>query len=377
MKGAKRITLVIHSLEPGGAERVLSIMANWWAKKGREVTIITFTDAGEKSFYELASTVNIVSLSLSKKSSGVVSGLLNNVGRVAKLRRAISKSRPDVVISFIDTTNALVALACRGLGVPLILAEHNEPSMADIGRIWEAIRTITYPMADKVALLSERARGYYPERIRRKTIVIPNPVVMAPESETGTIDASVKVPFVMSMGRLGPEKGYDLLIKAFSIIANRYPEWSLVILGEGAKRGELKNIIEELGLSGRVMMPGLVKNPYDYLKQAGLYVLSSRYEGFPVALCEAMASGTAVVSFDCKTGPREIIREGVDGILVPPGDVEKLSESIAAMIDDKKKREEYGANARQVVERFGLEKVMGVWETVIDEIRLRKDLGAS
>lgn len=372
MSGAKKITLVINSLEAGGAERVLSIMANWWAERGRDVVIITFMEKSANSFYDLAPSTKMVNLSLSKNSSGIITGLLNNAGRILELRRAIFASEPDVVISFIDKTNALTALATRGLGIPVILAEHNEPSMVDIGRTWEMIRKITYIMADKVVLLSERARGYYSRRIARKAIVIPNPVMSPPETDTGTVGGSIKAPFIMSMGRLGHEKGFDLLINAFSMIAGRYPEWSLVILGEGTMRQELERTRDNLGLGNRVLMPGLVKNPYDYLKKAELYVLSSRYEGFPVALCEAMVSGTAAVSFDCKTGPREIIREGVDGILVPPGDVGKLADSMAMMIGDERKRREYSSNARQIAERFGPDKVMGMWDTVIDEIRQQK-----
>lgn len=347
----------------------MSVIANHWAREGVEVTMLTLS--ADSPFYELDPRVSLKKLGLQGGSAGVGAGLFANIGRVRRLRGAIKESAPDAVISFIDTTNVLTILATRGLGVPVIVSEHNEPTVAPLGRAWDFLRRLTYPLADGVALLTERARGYYPKSAREKAVVIPNPVVVPAESHGGR-EPMVKSPAVMAMGRLSREKGFDILLRAFAKAWRSRPGWSLVILGEGPLRRELAELTSELGMEDAVKMPGLVKNPHDYLRQADIFALSSRFEGFPVSLLEAMALGAAVVSFDCMTGPREVIRDGVDGLLVPPEDEEALAEAMGRLMDAEGERRRLGEEAKRVVERYGVENVMRMWEDLLDAASARQ-----
>jgi glycosyltransferase involved in cell wall biosynthesis len=168
---------------------------------------------------------------------------------------------------------------------------------------------------------------------------------------------------IVAMGRMRHQKGFDLLLKAFASCSN--PEWRLVIFGEGQERKGFELLIRELGLEGKVFMPGVVKDSMSLLKQADLFVMSSRFEGFPNALLEAMACGLPVISFDCPSGPGEIIRNGVDGLLVAPEDVNAMADAMKRLMADGEERKRLGTRAIEVLDRFGIEKVMKKWEELL------------
>jgi glycosyltransferase involved in cell wall biosynthesis len=173
---------------------------------------------------------------------------------------------------------------------------------------------------------------------------------------------------VVALGRLCKEKGFDLLLGAFARVAAKHPDWSLVVWGEGPLRLSLERIRDEVGLEGRAFFPGLTRQPFENMQQSDLFILSSRREGFPNALCEAMACGLPVISFDCASGPREIITDGVDGLLVPAEDEEALAVAIDRLLSNEEERKRLAANAQRVVERFSLPLVIGMWEALIGEV---------
>ncbi|MGB6105902.1 MAG: glycosyltransferase, partial [Pusillimonas sp.] len=172
---------------------------------------------------------------------------------------------------------------------------------------------------------------------------------------------------VLAVGRLHPHKGFDLLIRAFHEIAGHFPNWDLVILGEGDCREALQAQIDEAGLAARISMPGRVGNVADWYVQSDLYVLSSRVEGLSNTLLEAMASGLAPVAFDCETGPREIVRSGIDGVLVSPADdTEALAAHLSDMMAHPEQREAYARRAVDVRDRFSTTRVMALWSNLFE-----------
>ncbi len=362
-----RITLVISQLGPGGAERVMSKMANYWAERGHEISLITYSLA-KQDFYKLNSDVRRIGLDLMRESPNIGWTIKNLIWRVIQLRKAIMSTRPQLVISFLDRTNVLTLIASIGLKIPVIVSERCDPLSVPIGnRIYEILRTKFYPRASAIVVQSEGVRQWAQKFISdRKLFIIPNPVEIV--SETDISPSNCKAPdhnVIIGMGRLSREKGFDLLIKAFQKCASDHPEWSLVIYGDGTERAALEELRRDLELNGRVQLPGTTKKPAEALNDADLFVTPSRTEGFPNALLEAMACGLPVISFDCPSGPREIIRNGVDGLLVPPNDVDALAAAMGRLMSDKEERDRLAARAPEVCERFGMEKVMGLWEDVI------------
>lgn len=361
-----KLTFVISSMEAGGAERVLSILANHWADKGWNITILTFTNS--PSFFDLHSSINYHSLDILERSPLAVQRVLDNFKRLWVLRKAIQKSEPQVVISFLTDINVHTLVSTLGLGLPVIVSERSEPGKHFHGAIWDKLGRWTYPLADKVVSVTESADHYFEWLPKDKRCIIPNPIISrSSNAEDGELPKGIdpEKKWLVAMGRLTQVKGYDLLLTAFQKIAVKYDDWQLIILGEGNLRLELANLRRTLGLENQVILPGLLKNPFPLLNKSQLFVLSSRYEGFVNSLGEAMACGLPAVSFDCPGGPREIIRHEIDGILVAPEDVPALAEALDRLMGNEMERKRLAAKAVEVVKRFSKDKTMEMWEEVI------------
>ena len=361
-----RITLVISSLYGGGAERVMSIMANYWAEQGQNITLITL-DNKDTDSYSLNPKIRRIPLGLKSKSLTFWSAVRNNYIRLKGLRMEIRKSQPSVVISFSDRMNVLTLVAAKGLSIPVVVSEHIDPRELPPGGIWNVLRRWTYRWASAVVTLTNELKGVVTEFLpSNKVHVIPNPALPVGVAAGQNVDFNYPSPFLVAMGRLCPQKGFDMLIEAFSLCTNK--AWSLVILGEGVERELLISLTKRLGLESRVYFPGRVSDPYPVLYQAKLFVLSSRFEGFPMALLEAMSCGLPVVSFECPTGPSDIITDGFDGVLVQNGNVKGLANAINKLIDDEEMRNRMGKQAPKVVKKFSLGNIMEKWESLIDSV---------
>jgi GalNAc-alpha-(1->4)-GalNAc-alpha-(1->3)-diNAcBac-PP-undecaprenol alpha-1,4-N-acetyl-D-galactosaminyltransferase len=365
-----KVTLVIYGLGGGGAERVMSIVANYWVSKGWGVTLILLVPPTTAPFYQLDPRIKLKSLGLDGKSTSKLAAIANTWQRIQVLRQEIISSQPDVVISFMNSVNVYAIVACLGLNIPTIVSEHIYPGRTDANKIWQFIIKRAYRYADLVTVLTQNALPFYPETKGYRTIVMPNPI-MKPDPVVATTRL-LSAPSLIAIGRLHPQKGFDLLLKAFHRIQAKYPDWQITILGEGPMRSELEGLRSELKLTDRVHLPGLVTNVPDYLQQADIFVMPSRFEGFPMALCEAMAAGLPVLAADCLSGPSEIVEKGVNGILVRTENVDALAMGLDALMSDPTKRQQLARKAPEILDRFGLEQVMGIWQTAIDRVIARR-----
>lgn len=369
-----RLTLIIPSMSAtGGAERIMATMANYWAAKGWDITLLTFDDGSRPVFYPLHANILHLPLRPGSKYPPPLGTAVTIARTIAALRREIRHCAPQVVISFMDTTNVLTLLSTLKVRVPVIVAEHSNPKAnIRVGSrywpVWSLFRALTYPRAMKVVVLTEGAIKYFSQRIQKITTAIPNPVAVSLALGSQIPIKKNKEQTLITVGRLVTVKQFDLLLQAFARITLRHPSWNLKIFGEGPERRRLEALIHNLKIEGRVELPGVTREIWQEMSRADLFVLSSKFEGFPMALAEAMACGLPVVSFDCPFGPAEIVRDGVDGILLPPGDVAALAEALDRLMGDAALRQRLAARAPEILERFALENVMSKWEAVIEEV---------
>ncbi|CAB3865617.1 glycosyltransferase family 4 protein [Achromobacter sp. ACM02] len=368
---APRVLLFIHSLHGGGAERVAADLSAHWAGMGREVMVVTQASA-EGDVYTLHPKVRREVLHTAGEGGGL-RGIWSNVQRVRALRRVVKSFRPDIVLGMMTTASVLSVLACAGLSCRVIATEHTHPPSQTLSGFWQRLRRLTYPRAASVVALTRGTADWLAQHVPgSKLAVIPNPVhfplpraepVLTPVSGDGR-------KRLLAVGRLHADKGFDLLIQAYAKLAASHPGWDLVILGEGDERRALEAQAREAGLASRIFMPGRAGNVGDWYDSADLYVLTSRFEGLSNTLLESMASGLAAVSFDCDTGPREIIREGVDGVLVRPnGDVPALCKALDAVMRNDADRVRMAQAATDVRDRFSAARVLQKWQELFDGVR--------
>jgi glycosyltransferase involved in cell wall biosynthesis len=366
------VVFLIHSLSSGGAERVTSNLANYWAKKGWNITIVT---VAEKSldFYALHPAVRRVALDLAVESKTPISAVVNNLQRAHALRMVLVKLKPDIALSMMTTANILLALASLGIKHTVCIgSERTYPPMLPLGKFWSGARAILYGRLNAiVALTQESAIWLQTHTSSRYVAVIPNTATWPLPTQDPILTCSEIVngkKILMAVGRLQEEKGYIQLINIFTNLSNQFSDWMLVILGEGEDRSALESLVNKLRMQERILLPGRAGNLSDWYQRADLYVMTSRFEGFPNTLVEAQAHGLPTISFDCDTGPRDIIRHGVDGLLVPPGNTNDMEHALSTLMGNESLRSQFSEHAIDARVRFSMDKIAGMWEDLFKKV---------
>ncbi|KAA3623885.1 MAG: glycosyltransferase family 4 protein [Proteobacteria bacterium] len=367
-----RAVVLIDSLAGGGAQRVTAALCRDLVSDRYAVTLATL-NADDVDFFDPGAGVERARLGAAPARSFAGKSLVN-IQRLRRLRALLKAKDPAIVIAMMTPCAVLSLVANLGLRARTLVCERNFPGRKRIGAAWSLLRKIFYRLADgHVAQTREGADWIIRHTRARNVHIVPNPVLWPLPVRDPVRDPSNWVGrhrfFVLAVGTKWHQKGFDLLIKAFASIAVRFPEWDLVVLGvEHDGAGALRRFADAEGLGSRLILPGLAGNVGEWYQGAGVFVLSSRYEGFPNVLLEAMATGCACVAVDCDTGPRDIIEDGVSGRLVAAGDTAALAGAIAELIEDAGKRARFGRAALSVRERFDETRIMAKWRGAIESV---------
>ena len=352
-----KIAFIISSLGSGGAERVLSLMANYWAQKNYSIRVITLDNSNP--FYLLEDGIKLEQLSLLENSVSVFSAIANNIIRIKIIRKKLLEIDPDIVISFMTETNILSTIACRIINKPIIIAERINYDFLK-SRVWVSLRKLVYRFSNALIVQTR----YDKEKHNRlsNTFVINNPLNL----KEMILNVNREEDNILAVGRLNRQKGFDRLIKAFSNLEQ--DDWKLTILGEGEERNNLEKLINDLKLEDYVSLPGKTKAVEKWYIKSSIFVLPSRTEGYPNVLCEAMAYGCACVCFDCVAGPNEIIIDKVDGYLIKNGDIKALSAKIDFLINHPQERRRIGQESMKIRDRLNINSIMSKWDKTIEKI---------
>ncbi|SFG67998.1 Glycosyltransferase involved in cell wall bisynthesis [Palleronia marisminoris] len=348
-----RIALVQAGLGAGGTEKVLARLARHLDGQGYRVTILAIWGMPDAAYYPVPESVEIRTMVAEKGARAA----LRTFARIRWLRAALRGQ--EVVLSCLTKINVQVALATAGLGLRRIASERNNFLVQRMNPIWRYAMPMALATADRAVMQTEAARAALPAFARGRAVVIPN-AVEVPERQP-----DLPGPAIVAVGRLAEQKGFDTLIGAVSEAAKRGSDMHVTIYGAGEDREALFALSERLGVARLIDLAGPSPTPHAWTRAPGIFVLSSRFEGFPNVLVEAMAAGFAVIATDCDWGPREILRHGREGVLIPVGDIDALADALIRLHDDADLRERLGRAARLRATAFAEERILSAWERVI------------
>lgn len=367
-KTQPRIALLIHSLSGGGAERLMAQLASRWAEQAAEVHLVTWSHV-ETDAYPLHRNVVRHGLDLLRPSKTPFHGLLANLRRVKRLSKCISEIAPDLVLSFSDQMNIVALEATRNMEMPVWISEHSNPEQQRLSRFWEAWRRRSYPRCSGCVALTDSIASYMHRWITAgKFVVIPPAISVPPNSgnssllDGGKPGDSGGQKRIVAVGRLSEEKDQVLLLDAWSLVADELPTWSLRIVGDGP---EFECLARRASSLPRVELVGWQDDVWAEYRSADLFALPSRYEGFPVAMLEAMSQRVCCISTESTAAIEQLQANGDCLRVVPTGDVRQLAEAIVDLASDRDLRESLAEAGQRASERFHWEQIGPLWDAVL------------
>jgi len=365
-----KAAIVTEGLSSGGAERSACFLAEGFARRGLDVSFVTI-HAGENPFYSPPPGCSHIDLGLVRSRMPLVKRhLCFHLALYRKLRETLLGRNPDIVVSLGTKLNVQVIQALEGTGIPVVISERGDPSAGRLEWTYRLLRRALYRRANALVCLTSYAAGVYAAMLPGlRTEVIPNPLF--PHFErTSTREEAPSAgpgrPFILSVGRLSKQKNFPLLLEAFARLAPRYPQWDLVIHGEGKQERTLEELAARLGVADRVSWPGVTLDLGPVYERAGLYVQSSLYEGFCNTLLEALAHGKAVAATKWG-GVEDLVTDGVNGLLAPMEPI-GLAGTMDRLLADEKLREKLGKRARESSARFSPGEILDRWAKLLEEV---------
>lgn len=359
----KRIALFISSLQKGGSERVMVNLAEYLHAKKYDVILVT----QYKNDKEYSISPEIRRVYSEPDESALQGGRIKNFCvRFRALREIWNAYKPDVILSFLGKNNLMAVATAAFLPSKVAVSVRGEPTMEYEGKLMRLLAKVVFRFADGVILQTERAQAFFPKAVRKRSVILPNP--LNPQF-LNRKTCEEREELVVAAGRLDENKNHAMLIHAFAKIAEEYPAVNLIIYGEGELRPALESLVEEKGLGDRVFLPGSVDDIASHICKARIFALTSNTEGMPNSIMEAMALGIPVIATDCPCGgPAALIENEVNGLLVPVGDAFALADAFRRIFEDRDFELKMRGNASMITEKLAPDKVNREWEEYLNRM---------
>ena len=355
-----KILFVAERLEGGGAEKVDAILASYFADKYKHDVKIVKYFSGNAEF-PVSKKVEVLTPENNFKFK-----YFEVINEYFFTKKIIDQFKPDVIISLATyRTNIMLGFGFRNRSFPLIMSERNDPNKYPAKPLYRYLRNIAYSRCDGMVFQTDDARKYFEGRVTNKSVVIQNPIYV----DRNLIYDGIREKTIVNMSRLTKQKNIPLLLSAFQIVSARFPDYTIHIYGDGELRKKLLKLTEDMGLGDKVIFHGLVKNVLAHINKASIYVSSSDYEGISNAMLEALALGLPTICTDCPIGgARMTIKDGVNGLLAPVGDRDKLADAMIRLLGDREYAERLGKKGREIVKELTEEKIAEEWINYIYDI---------
>lgn len=347
-----KLTFVTSTLHAGGAERVISLLANSFCQKGYEVEIVCINK--HLVFYTIDEKVKVWFAEDEVESRSILKKMM-------WLRKHINSEKPDVVIAFMLEVYCVTLASLIGVSVPVISSERIDPHF--FGRAKGLLRWLLLRRTTHLVVQTVRIKDFYSAKLQSRTTIIPNPVTDKVFSLTPTL----KEKRIIAVGRLAYQKNYPMMFRAFAKVHHDFPDWQLVVYGNGPQKEEIRGVIERLGMEGHIILAGKSDHVVEEMNKSSLFVMSSDYEGMSNALLEAVCVGLPVISTDV-SGAKDLITDGVNGYIVPVGNERALTLALSSMLSSPEKMDEMGRQSKALAPRFREEQIVGQWEELIKKV---------
>lgn len=347
-----KLTFVTSTLHAGGAERVISLLANSFCQKGYEVEIVCINK--HLVFYPIDVKVKVWFAEDEVESLSILKKMM-------WLRKHINSEKPDVVIAFMLEVYCVTLASLIGVSVPVISSERIDPHF--FGRAKGLLRWLLLRRTTHLVVQTERIKSFYSKKLQARTTIIKNPVT----EKVFELQPVEKENRIIAVGRLAYQKNYPMMFRAFAKVQHDFPDWQLVVYGNGPQKDEIRGVIERLGMEGHIILAGKSDHIVEEMNKSSLFVMSSDYEGMSNALLEAVCVGLPVLSTDV-SGARDLIDEDKNGFVVPVGDEAAFTSALKQLLSSPEKMEEMGRQSKALAPRFREEQIVGQWEELIKKV---------
>lgn len=360
-KNKERIAFVLPSLGAGGAERVVVNLANGLSND-KEVTIIALFKTS--SVFEINNKINVFYCWPNEPtSSNAFIAFINNLSNIFKLNKLTKKHNFDILIGFTTSANVLSILVAKLNNIPCIISERANPKLFIPNKFWFILRKHLYKKCNFLVVQSKLSKDFFTKYLDPKKIeVLPNPLSTALQKKRQSIQ---RENLILSVGRMDNNKNQEMQLRAFSRLKTN--DWKMVLVGDGINRQYLENLSKKLNIANEVLFTGNIEDPSIYYNRSKIFIFTSRSEGFPNVLIEAMFFGLSIISTDCESGPAELISDGENGFLIPVDDEDHLVERLKELISNNKLLIDFGKKARLIGARHTLDKIIDNWLSLINK----------